>query len=299
LALTSHKDSICFKKFFEVIAEQIESYPTHILADGAYSITNAAASTFPDAIRLMCWAHVVKNIDQKLKSLEPETKMQIRKDIQALQFAMNEEQFRNSNFLIQFICILFLVATLLMQKWADDFDEDDVHSFIDYLSSTWIESAHFRWFEGNYLKLLFLHLLILGASIYPNTNNALESNNKQIKDSHSLRDRLPFNKFVIWAEKMIQLDWSAGRSKPNEVNLKNPPHLFVSARQLHDSKRKIFILTAGENFGISSNEQMGLSSNQVKKAARLLNSYELDSFDAYIDSRFKVSISYLNFITLF
>jgi hypothetical protein len=75
--------------------------------------------------------------------------------------------------------------------------------------------------------------------------------------------------------------------------------LFVSARQLHDSKRKVFILTAGEKFGIASSEKMGLSSNQVKKTARLLNSYELDSFDAYIDSRFKVSISYLNFITLF
>jgi hypothetical protein len=98
LALSSHEDAVCFKKFFEIIEQSIGSRPTHVLADGAYSITNAVTDVFPAAVRLMCWAHVVKNIDQKLKSLGAEVKKQIRSDIELLQYAVNEEQFRNGNF---------------------------------------------------------------------------------------------------------------------------------------------------------------------------------------------------------
>lgn len=94
LALASHEDERCFTKFFEIIAER-SGQPSHILADAAYSITNAARAIFPNAVRLMCWAHVIKNIDQKLKFLDPADKKQIREEVQLLQFALNEEQFRN------------------------------------------------------------------------------------------------------------------------------------------------------------------------------------------------------------
>lgn len=93
LALSSHENEACFTKFFETIAERSGQHPTHVLADGAFAITNAVTSVFPNAVRLMCWAHVVKNIDQKLKSYEPAVKKQIRADIQSLQFALNEDQF--------------------------------------------------------------------------------------------------------------------------------------------------------------------------------------------------------------
>lgn len=78
--------------------EQVGRHPTHVLADAAYSITNAITAAFPSATRLMCWAHAIKNIDQKLKSLETEIKEQIRREIQLLQYAMSEEQFQNSMF---------------------------------------------------------------------------------------------------------------------------------------------------------------------------------------------------------
>jgi len=102
LALASHEDKGCFKKFFEVIAQVTAHSPTHVLADGAYSITNAVTAIFPDATRLMCWAHAIKNIDQKLKHLEPEVKTQIRREIEMLQYSTNEGQFRNGNILNEF-----------------------------------------------------------------------------------------------------------------------------------------------------------------------------------------------------
>lgn len=69
--------------------------PTHVLADGAFSITNAVSAAFPDAMRLMCWAHAIKNVDQKLKLLKLTVKFQIRREIEVLQFATSEAQFRN------------------------------------------------------------------------------------------------------------------------------------------------------------------------------------------------------------
>jgi hypothetical protein len=111
-----------------------------------------------------------------------------------------------------------------------------------------------------------------------------------------LRERLPFNKFIIWAEKMVALDWSAGRQRPNEIQLKNEPKLFVSARLLHNSNRQVFVLVADASFGIASSEQIGLSSRQVKQAVHLLDISEFESFEDYSDARFKVCFNILKII---
>jgi hypothetical protein len=97
------------------------------------------------------------------------------------------------------------------------------------------------------IKSFEIIILFLGVSQFPSTNNALEATNKQIKDTHSLRERLPFNKFVTWAEKMASLDWSAGRPMPNEVEEKIKPKLFANARQLHNSNRPVLFCAPTNN----------------------------------------------------
>lgn len=69
----------------------------HVLANGAYEITNTVKSSFPYAVRLMCWTHVAKDVDQKLKRLPQTVKTQIRREIEVLQYATNDEQFRSGN----------------------------------------------------------------------------------------------------------------------------------------------------------------------------------------------------------
>jgi hypothetical protein len=93
LALASHEDETCFAAFFEVIAQGGYS-PTHIMADGAYSITNASTRVYPTAKRLMCWAHVIKNVDKKLGGMSKAQKKGIRQEIEKLQYARNDDQFR-------------------------------------------------------------------------------------------------------------------------------------------------------------------------------------------------------------
>lgn len=96
-ALASHENEFCFQKFFEFIAQRVNCQLEFVLADGAQAITNAASVVFPNAKRLMCWAHAIKNIDKRLKQFDASVKKQIRADIEFLQYARNEEQFLKGN----------------------------------------------------------------------------------------------------------------------------------------------------------------------------------------------------------
>lgn len=144
--MASNEDEFCFSRFFKIIAQGANYSPTHVLADGAFSITNAVSSAFPEAVRLMCWAHAIKNIDKQLNRMEPATKRDIRRDIQDLQYALNEEQFRKGNFWALSLFYSFLAADLLMQNWETNYGED--FAFVAYFRDTWINSPHWRWFEG-------------------------------------------------------------------------------------------------------------------------------------------------------
>lgn len=73
-ALASHEDTPCFQKFFTFIAQREIYKPFFIMADAAQSITNVASQVFPSTIRLMCWAHAIKNMDKRLKSFDAATK---------------------------------------------------------------------------------------------------------------------------------------------------------------------------------------------------------------------------------
>jgi hypothetical protein len=90
------------------------------------------------------------------------------------------------------------------------------------------------------------------------------------------------------AEKMVSLDWSAGRIKPDLIKLKNQPNLFVLAREMHDSGRQVFILRKDEFFAVTSSSHSNLQSKDVKQASNLLYSSEFDSFADFLDARFKV-----------
>lgn len=99
MTVASHEDTTCFEFFFKAIAQDGDFSPDFVLADAAQSITNAAEKGFPDAKRLMCWAHCIKNVDKKLKSATAVERDQIRTEIESLQYATSEEQFENGKYI--------------------------------------------------------------------------------------------------------------------------------------------------------------------------------------------------------
>ena len=55
----------------------------------------------------------------------------------------------------------------------------------------------------------------------PSTDNGLESVNRVIKDSHTLRDRMPISQYLVNAMDMIR-DWSLNRFLKSNDNLEKP-----------------------------------------------------------------------------
>ncbi|KAI6192878.1 SWIM-type domain-containing protein [Aphelenchoides fujianensis] len=257
VAVSSNEDEEAFKAFFRTINNVTGRAPTHLLADAAPAITNAMSAVWEECVRLMCWAHVVKAIDKKLPKKDGQT---IRSAIETLQYARSELQFIS-------------VANSLLDEWARKYGSK--FTFGAYFRKQWIESAHFRWFEG--------------ASVFPSTNNALESTNRTIKDSHTLRERLPFFEFTQVVERMVSTDWSAGRPMPADVVEKIPPFVFVEARELQRVKRRIWPLTSGR-FAMPSTNFNDLDSNGIKEAVKALEAKEFVRFADYDAARFKVYV---------
>ena len=46
--------------------------------------------------RINCWAHVIRNIDDRLKGIEPKKRAAIRADLLLIQLSFNENVFRTS-----------------------------------------------------------------------------------------------------------------------------------------------------------------------------------------------------------
>jgi transposase-like protein len=142
------------------------------LADGAGAISAAVRDVFPSARRLMCWAHVFRNVQTRLNSFQKEIRQNILEDLGNLQMATNESEF---DMAVQF----------LQQQWPE--------SFYRYFSDTYLTSELKYFFEG--------------ASCHISTNNGLESQNKQIKRVHMLYKRAPLSKFLEKALDIVN-HWS-------------------------------------------------------------------------------------------
>jgi transposase-like protein len=130
------------------------------LGDGAHAISAAASEVFPNARRLMCWAHVFRKIQARLNSFSEDIRRRVLDDLCMLQLAINELEFDRA-------------TKFLGHKWPQ--------IFFSYFFETWINSGLKFFFEG--------------ASSHLSTNNGLESTNKQIKKVHMLYKRAPLSKF--------------------------------------------------------------------------------------------------------
>ena len=144
------------------------------MGDGAKAMSKAGREVFCDlerCFRLMCWAHVHRNICPQLKCISAHRKdlaKNILVDIENLQWSvLNEATFRH-------------VFTLLEKKYLDKYNpiiNDSVSKFFKYMRTVWVESEEFRWYEGAHPWQV-------------SNNQGVEGKNKEIKQSHTFRERL-------------------------------------------------------------------------------------------------------------
>lgn len=147
--------------------------PTTLVADAAGAIHNGFLEVFKNVLIIMCWAHLKRAVKKRYKSNKNIDK--ILQDLDQLQIAPSKETFRRG-------------LELFLQKWKTETE------FVEYFTEQWV-NKNANWFEGV-------------QHFTPKTNNALEGTNKWIKDTHTLRQRLPSGQFL---ENLVRIvnDWSS------------------------------------------------------------------------------------------
>jgi hypothetical protein len=67
--------------------------PIVFLADGSLAVSKSSADAFPNAIRAMCWAHMWRIFDARIRNLPIELKKRMIDDVHILQVARDLTEF--------------------------------------------------------------------------------------------------------------------------------------------------------------------------------------------------------------
>ena len=130
-ALTKKEDKESYKFVLDWISRTSKKQPGCVMADGNTAITAAILSTFPNATRMMCFTHVVRNTSQRISN-----------DIRSLQQgALDQESFQ-------------VLYGLLQRKWTEEVmitTEDlkvKICEFFLYFTKTWCLSETSKWYQA-------------------------------------------------------------------------------------------------------------------------------------------------------
>lgn len=176
-----------FEKF------NVELNPKYLIADAARSIQNAFKMTFADSEILMCWFHMRKALSKQLeKHIHDKIKRQrFLADLDKLQLSQSPEIFDTA-------------SKLFIVKW-----QPESKDLLEYFCIEWLNQNR-NWYEGV-------------AKMVPSTNNALESNNRLLKDEQTLRERMDLAQFrfqICDTIRQWSLEYDSGLNKINKI-----PHI--------------------------------------------------------------------------
>lgn len=149
LALTVHETAEDYQFVFKCLRESVAKHteeilqPKVLIADGDKAIRKAFMAEFPRAeLIVMCYVHVLRNVEKNKNKYSKENKKEIFKDIETCHLASTPAKFRR-------------LTALFMKKWSEK-----EPTFASYFKKQWLDS-HSNWYEG-------------AATYTPSTNNAVE-----------------------------------------------------------------------------------------------------------------------------
>jgi len=158
--------------------------PRALVSDAADAIKTAFSNVFGETDKIMCWAHMKRNIEKRLCHIDDKTiKEELLSDIERLQICSSQEIFD-------------IASSLFLRKWRHKQTNQTVIDFILYFENEWLISNR-GWFEGM-------------QTYIPSTNNALEATNRAIKDDGTFRERHCLSRFLVISTKIVQ-EWSIER----------------------------------------------------------------------------------------
>lgn len=243
--------------------------PTVLLADGADAITGGYVDVFgAPRIRLMCFYHVLHNLEKYLKPLAAD-RAAVLEDIHVLQTSQDPSTFLKA-------------SQLFVEKWRSK-----QPSITAYFEDEWLQQKS-EWYEG--------------AGIgYPSTNNGIEGTNAWIKREQTLRERLPVGQFLNTLVYLLE-KWSTNRDpqRVNHVPFAEEPtlslKLWTTAYQWALSNKEVLVRTLNKNciqyFTASSKMKKPIDKKSLQKYLKIQGKWSsFDEFKKYNYGVWKVTIN--------
>jgi hypothetical protein len=243
-----------------------------LIADAADAITNGFKAVFAksgDFLRVMCWFHVRKAVENRLAILADKALQdRILTDIKVLQLALSPKQFT-------------VASRLFIMKYSHN-PNPNIRQFLDYFQTEWL-LKHPGWYEG-YLE---------GC---PSTNNGLESINGTLKKESTFRTRVSLAFFISKANKIAK-DWSLKRDpkSPNHPKLfiKEPTISTKDFTAAYDWSKEAVVIQKvcpdSKHFFFKSKMAVGeITNTVVRKYSESSKSSEFQSFDDYHNVFFSI-----------
>lgn len=225
--------------------------PAAVIGDGAGAITNAVTTVFDmEMKRGMCWAHVIRNVDQRLRSVPSPSKERLRYDICSIQLAISQTEFDS-------------MVVMFLQKWNSHIDSC-VNEFVSYFEQQWISHLP-NWYEGF-------------TPNGPSTNNGLESTNRYFKEKTTFRERLPLNEFLLGLFRTLN-GWSSERQPGGRKHFLQAP--VIGTKEFTESWHWIQngpTITETGNGWVCSTRSPGLDTDQILRQQQDF----VPDFDAHV-----------------
>ena len=171
LTVISHKTTQDYVRCigdFKDICQTVGGFtlaPFYCMLDGEAAIHQALSQLFDNVNKiLMCYFHVIKNCKEHLKGIPPELRKSILRKIRGLHMSRNAVEFQ-----------------VRLAAFSNYLLEHNLHNFLDYFVTTWVNSAHRFW-------RIFDTLPGIGS-----TNNAVEAFNKHFKSKFLNNKKYPLD----------------------------------------------------------------------------------------------------------
>ena len=138
-------------------------------------------SNYNEFNRIVCWAHVIRNVDKKLASTvaTKEIRSRIRADVCKLQLCPSKDMF-------------IIASQHFISKWKCE------NKFTKYFKKQWLNDKRQGWYQGFAVGI-------------PCENNALEGSNRYIKEDVNCK-RHGLMQFMSHLERNMLLNWSSQRN---------------------------------------------------------------------------------------
>ena len=154
--------------------------PNCLIADAAPAIHNGFKLAFDytnlgEFHRIICWSHCERNCEEKSNGITQSIRESVLNDIKKMQAMPNSESFNQA-------------VKLFMDKWQTNLE---VSSFLKPFKSEWLDKNG-TWYEG------------FASGHIPSHDNGLERLNLEIKERHTLRERMPIGQYLSNAISMIK-----------------------------------------------------------------------------------------------